>query len=242
MATVEQPEISHLTARVPEVTPNPDTAQEPVSRFGVPDESRLPSHVAGIYAKFRRQYGFVPNWLSALATNPDTAYRLVVFYEHLFDPHRSHLTAAERELIAVVTSAANECSYCVRVQSHPGARHGAWRHRARAAHRARVPSCQACAERNGDRRHSRAPDASAECGQRGRSSTSRPTRLRSGSDRRNTRNIRVLQLREPPDDRVECRTRRPLLFGPRYRTTLISRIARSCHERRLPSNHKEYQW
>lgn len=113
MATVEQPEISHLTARVPEVTPNPDTAQEPVSRFGVPDESRLPSHVAGIYAKFRRQYGFVPNWLSALATNPDTAYRLVVFYEHLFDPHRSHLTEAERELIAVVTSAANECSYCV---------------------------------------------------------------------------------------------------------------------------------
>jgi uncharacterized peroxidase-related enzyme len=86
---------------------------EPVSRFGTPDESRLPPHVAEIYAKFRRQYGFVPNWLAALAINPDTAYRLVTFYEHLFDPHRSHLTAAERELIAVVTSAANGCSYCV---------------------------------------------------------------------------------------------------------------------------------
>jgi len=90
-----------------------DAAHEPVSRFGVPDERRLPPHVAEIYAKFRRQYGFVPNWLAALAVNPDTAYRLVVFYEHLFDPHRSHLTAAERELIAVVTSAANACSYCV---------------------------------------------------------------------------------------------------------------------------------
>ncbi|MDR5836083.1 peroxidase-related enzyme [Caballeronia sp. LZ034LL] len=86
---------------------------EPVSRFGTPDESRLPPHVAEIYAKFRRQYGFVPNWLAALAINPDTAYRLVTFYEHLFEPHRSHLTAAERELIAVVTSAANGCSYCV---------------------------------------------------------------------------------------------------------------------------------
>jgi len=90
-----------------------DLQREPVSRFGVPDETRLPPHVASIHAKFRRQYGFVPNWLAALSVNPDTAYRLVTFYEHLFDPHRSHLTAAERELIAVVTSAANECSYCV---------------------------------------------------------------------------------------------------------------------------------
>jgi uncharacterized peroxidase-related enzyme len=89
------------------------TESETISRFGVPDEERLPPHVKSIYAKFRGQYGFVPNWLAALSVNPDTAYRLVTFYEHLFDAHRSHLTAAERELIAVVTSAANECSYCV---------------------------------------------------------------------------------------------------------------------------------
>lgn len=87
--------------------------REPISRFVVPDEARLPPHVASIHAQFRRQYGFVPNWLAALSVNPDTAYRLVTFYEHLVDPHRSNLTAAERELIAVVTSAANECSYCV---------------------------------------------------------------------------------------------------------------------------------
>ena len=87
-----------------------DAQREPVSRFTVPDEARLPPHVASIHAKFRRQYGFVPNWLAALSINPDTAYRLVTFYEHLFDPRRSQLTAAEREVIAVVTSAANECS------------------------------------------------------------------------------------------------------------------------------------
>jgi uncharacterized peroxidase-related enzyme len=112
MSTVE-PEIHDVAARVPAQRSPEDTAHEPVSRFGVPDESRLPPHVAEIYAKFRRQYGFVPNWLASLAINPDTAYRLVVFYEHLFDPHRSHLTAAERELVAVVTSSANQCSYCV---------------------------------------------------------------------------------------------------------------------------------
>src|SRR6478609_7296639 len=72
-----------------------DAQREPLSRFGVPDETRLPPHVASIHAKFRRQYGFVPNWLAALSVNPDTAYRLVTFYEHLFDPRRSQLTAAE---------------------------------------------------------------------------------------------------------------------------------------------------
>ncbi|SAL28497.1 peroxidase-related enzyme [Caballeronia humi] len=105
-----------MSTLAPEIVHLADHAKaeaEPVSRFGVPDENRLPPHVASIYAKFRRQYGFVPNWLAALAINPDTAYRLVTFYEHLFDPHRSQLTAAERELIAVVTSAANQCSYCV---------------------------------------------------------------------------------------------------------------------------------
>lgn len=96
------------------LTKRPTEAEaEPISRLGLPDEAQLPAHVAEIYARFRRHYGFIPNWLSALAANPDTAYRLVTFYEHLFDPKRSHLSAAERELIAVVTSSANHCSYCV---------------------------------------------------------------------------------------------------------------------------------
>lgn len=90
-----------------------DEVKEPISRLGLPDKSALPPQTRQLYDKFRRQYGFVPNWLSALALNSDTAWRLVAFYEHLFDPHRSKLTAAERELIAVVTSAANGCSYCV---------------------------------------------------------------------------------------------------------------------------------
>ncbi|MDQ0475295.1 peroxidase-related enzyme [Labrys wisconsinensis] len=90
-----------------------DAAAEPLSRLGVPEEAGLPAHVRAIYAKFRSHDGFIPNWLAALSINPDTAYRLVTFYEHLFDPKRSHLTAAERELIAVVTSASNHCSYCV---------------------------------------------------------------------------------------------------------------------------------
>jgi uncharacterized peroxidase-related enzyme len=86
---------------------------EPISRFELGDEANLPPHAAALFADFRRAYGFVPNWLAALAVNPDTAYRLVTFYHHLFDPNRSLLTSAERELIAVVTSSINHCAYCV---------------------------------------------------------------------------------------------------------------------------------
>ena len=100
-----------IASRRADVVAGHDIAHEPVSRLGLPEESALPPHAAELFERFRRQYGFVPNWLAALAVNPDTAWRLVAFYEHLFDPHRSRLTAAERELIAVVTSAANTCSY-----------------------------------------------------------------------------------------------------------------------------------
>ncbi|GLK69767.1 peroxidase-related enzyme [Hansschlegelia plantiphila] len=101
------------TAPAPALSAPAAEAPEPISRLGLPDEASLPPHVKQLYEDFRRQYGFVPNWLAALSINPDTAYRLVAFYRHLFDPARSHLTAVERELVAVVTSAANHCSYCV---------------------------------------------------------------------------------------------------------------------------------
>jgi len=86
---------------------------EPVSRFQVPDESELDPQLAKLYAEFLGNQGFVPNWLRALSVNPDTAFRLVQFYQHLFDPARSRLSAAERELIAVLSSASNRCSYSV---------------------------------------------------------------------------------------------------------------------------------
>lgn len=87
-------------------------AAEPISRFAVPDEADLPDNARQAFASVREKAGFTPNWLRALAVNPDAAYRMVAFYEHLFDPARSRLRAHERELIAVVVSAANRCSYC----------------------------------------------------------------------------------------------------------------------------------
>ena len=86
---------------------------EPISRFSVPEAAELSPELAKLHAEFRATYGFVPNWLSAVSINPDTAFRLVHIYRHLLDPERSRLSAAERELLAVVSSAANRCSYFV---------------------------------------------------------------------------------------------------------------------------------
>lgn len=86
---------------------------EPISRFQVPEAGELTPELLDTYAELEAQHGFVPHWLRALSVNPDTALRLARFYAHLFDARRSRLSASERELVAVVSSAANRCSYCV---------------------------------------------------------------------------------------------------------------------------------
>jgi uncharacterized peroxidase-related enzyme len=86
---------------------------ESISRFQVPEPRDLGPELQAIYDRFEQSHGFVPHWLRALSANPDTAYRLVQFYEQLFDPARSRLSTVERELIAVVASATTRCSYCV---------------------------------------------------------------------------------------------------------------------------------
>jgi uncharacterized peroxidase-related enzyme len=86
---------------------------ESISRFQVPEPGDLSPELQAIYQRFEQTHGFVPHWLRALSANPDTAYRLVQFYEQLFDPARSRLSTVERELIAVVASATTRCSYCV---------------------------------------------------------------------------------------------------------------------------------
>lgn len=92
---------------------NEVAGSEPLSRLQVPEEGELDPRLVDIHTEFVDAFGFVPNWLRALSINPDTALRLVQFYRHLFDPARSRLSAAERELIAVVASATNHCSYSV---------------------------------------------------------------------------------------------------------------------------------
>jgi uncharacterized peroxidase-related enzyme len=82
------------------------------SLFPVPDESDLPERLQGLFAKARERLGFVPNVFRAYSFRPE---RLSAWFEHyrmLHDP-TEHLDAADREMIAVVVSAANRCLYCL---------------------------------------------------------------------------------------------------------------------------------
>lgn len=86
---------------------------EPISRLSIPAVQTWPKRLQDIRKGLHKSSGFVPNFLTALSTNPGTALRLWDFYQSLFDPRSSALSEAERELIAVVTSVASGCSYCV---------------------------------------------------------------------------------------------------------------------------------
>jgi len=84
----------------------------PISRLHVPDESEVDESIRPLLEQNKRQNGYLENWIISLALNPGTLKRSLAYFESLFNPNDGELTAAERELIAVVVSAENGCAYC----------------------------------------------------------------------------------------------------------------------------------
>ena len=72
----------------------------------------MPDGLRGLYAKARERHGFVPNVFRVYAFRPE---RLSAWFAHFRQLHEptEHLSAADREMIAVVVSAANGCLYCL---------------------------------------------------------------------------------------------------------------------------------
>lgn len=89
-----------------------DTAAETGSWFPVPDESELPDGLRRLFAKARERLGFVPNVFRVYAFRPERLSAWFAHYRQLHEP-TAHLSAADREMIAVVVSAANGCLYCL---------------------------------------------------------------------------------------------------------------------------------
>ncbi len=56
--------------------------------------------------------GFIPNVFLALAWRPDEFRAFMAYHDALMEK-KGGLTPAEREMIVVATSAANDCHYCV---------------------------------------------------------------------------------------------------------------------------------
>jgi uncharacterized peroxidase-related enzyme len=84
----------------------------PISWFPVAAETSWPPDIAGLALRLKAKLGFVPNVLSAYAWRPDRFRAWFAHFRQLHEPSPG-LSAADREMIAVVTSATNRCLYCV---------------------------------------------------------------------------------------------------------------------------------
>jgi 4-carboxymuconolactone decarboxylase len=84
----------------------------PISRFPVPEIQDLPDDIRTRILAVQEKSGFVPNVFLVLAHRPDEFRAFFAYHDALMDK-KGNLTKAEREMIVVATSNANQCQYCV---------------------------------------------------------------------------------------------------------------------------------
>src|ERR1700709_976792 len=87
-------------------------AQPIAKRFPTPGIHTLPDDIRTRLLAVQEKSGFVPNVFLTLAYRPDEFRAFFAYHDALME-RDSGLTKAEREMIVVATSAANQCHYCV---------------------------------------------------------------------------------------------------------------------------------
>jgi len=83
-----------------------------ISRYPVPRLEDLPGDIRERMLEVQEKAGFVPNVFLTLAHRPDE-FRAFFAYHDALMLRESGLSKAEREMIVVATSGANDCLYCV---------------------------------------------------------------------------------------------------------------------------------
>ncbi|WP_243371430.1 peroxidase-related enzyme [Microvirga solisilvae] len=83
-----------------------------ISRFPTPEIADLPEDIRERILAVQEKSGFVPNVFLVLARRPDEFRAFFAYHDALMDKP-GNLTKAEREMIVVATSNANQCQYCV---------------------------------------------------------------------------------------------------------------------------------
>lgn len=84
----------------------------PISRFPIPRLNELPADIRKRIEAVQEKAGFIPNVFLTLAHRPDECRAFFAYHDALMEKP-GNLTLAEREMIVVATSAANQCQYCV---------------------------------------------------------------------------------------------------------------------------------
>jgi uncharacterized peroxidase-related enzyme len=85
----------------------------PISRWPVPDVAALPEDLRARILEVQAKAGFVPNVFLAFSHRPAEARAFFAWHDALLLKESATLSKAEREMIIVATSAANDCLYCV---------------------------------------------------------------------------------------------------------------------------------
>jgi uncharacterized peroxidase-related enzyme len=86
--------------------------ERPISRYPVPEIADLPEDLRERVLAVQEKVGFVPNVFLTLAHRPAEARAFFDYHDALMEKDGG-ITKAEREMIVVATSAANDCLYCV---------------------------------------------------------------------------------------------------------------------------------
>lgn len=91
---------------------DPSAQDRSVSRYPVPRLADLPGDIRERIEGVQEKSGFIPNVFLTLANRPDEFRAFFAYHDALMDKP-GNLTKAEREMIVVATSSANQCQYCV---------------------------------------------------------------------------------------------------------------------------------
>ena len=87
-------------------------SDKPISRYPVPELDELPDDLRDRIMTVQEKAGFVPNVFLALAHRPNECRAFFDYHDALM-LRDGGLSKAEREMIVVSTSGANDCQYCV---------------------------------------------------------------------------------------------------------------------------------
>jgi uncharacterized peroxidase-related enzyme len=83
-----------------------------ISRYPVPKLEDLPDDIRARILEVQEKAGFVPNVFLTLAHRPEE-FRAFFAYHDALMLRDGGLSKAEREMIVVATSGANDCLYCI---------------------------------------------------------------------------------------------------------------------------------
>jgi uncharacterized peroxidase-related enzyme len=98
--------------RITRVTRNLSMTQPLAKRFPTPSIDQLPEDIRSRILAVQEKSGFVPNVFLTLAYRPEEFRAFFAYHDALMDKDGG-LSKAEREMIVVATSSANQCHYCV---------------------------------------------------------------------------------------------------------------------------------